>query len=715
MEVRSMWEALQVHGQVVKLGMGHKDASRKLSKVFTFAALSPFGDLNYARLLLSTNPTLNSYYYNTLLRAFSQTPLPTPPFHALSLFLSMPSPPDNFTFPFLLKCCSRSKLPPLGKQLHALLTKLGFAPDLYIQNVLLHMYSEFGDLLLARSLFDRMPHRDVVSWTSMIGGLVNHDLPVEAINLFERMLQCGVEVNEATVISVLRACADSGALSMGRKVHANLEEWGIEIHSKSNVSTALVDMYAKGGCIASARKVFDDVVHRDVFVWTAMISGLASHGLCKDAIDMFVDMESSGVKPDERTVTAVLTACRNAGLIREGFMLFSDVQRRYGMKPSIQHFGCLVDLLARAGRLKEAEDFVNAMPIEPDAVLWRTLIWACKVHGDDDRAERLMKHLEIQDMRADDSGSYILASNVYASTGKWCNKAEVRELMNKKGLVKPPGTSRIEVDGGVHEFVMGDYNHPEAEEIFVELAEVVDKIRKEGYDPRVSEVLLEMDDEEKAVQLLHHSEKLALAYGLIRIGHGSTIRIVKNLRKYIKEEQLQSFFGGSLVRYCEQFAELQASNDPNSQVRKVIDNEFPAGDKPFVWAFNLQLPTKDNYSAIAYFTTKETVLEDLLMDKFLKGGNAFRNSRLKLIANIVKSPWIVRKAVGEQAICKLGVPFPSQAESELPEKIFGAFRFSELDPASARTIEPSDVITKIIQLTSRTGEFYVVVISILIT
>lgn len=364
----------------------------------------------------------------------------------------------------------------------------------------------------------------------MIGGLVNHDLPVEAINLFERMLQCGVEVNEATVISVLRACADSGALSMGRKVHANLEEWGIEIHSKSNVSTALVDMYAKGGCIASARKVFDDVVHRDVFVWTAMISGLASHGLCKDAIDMFVDMESSGVKPDERTVTAVLTACRNAGLIREGFMLFSDVQRRYGMKPSIQHFGCLVDLLARAGRLKEAEDFVNAMPIEPDTVLWRTLIWACKVHGDADRAERLMKHLEIQDMRADDSGSYILASNVYASTGKWCNKAEVRELMNKKGLVKPPGTSRIEVDGGVHEFVMGDYNHPEAEEIFVELAEVVDKIRKEGYDPRVSEVLLEMDDEEKAVQLLHHSEKLALAYGLIRIGHGSTIRIVKNLR-----------------------------------------------------------------------------------------------------------------------------------------------------------------------------------------
>src|ERR1044072_2445387 len=149
------------------------------------------------------------------------------------------------------------------------------------------------------------------------------------------------------------------------------------------------------------------------------------------------------------------------------------------MKPKIQHFGCLVDLLARAGCLKEAEDFMNAMPIKPDAVLWRTLIWACKVHGDTDRAERLMKkHLE---MGVDDSGSYILVSNVYASVGKWSNKAEVRELMNKKGLIKPPGSSRIEVDGVVHEFVMGDYSHPEAEKIFVKLDQMADKLRKEGY------------------------------------------------------------------------------------------------------------------------------------------------------------------------------------------------------------------------------------------
>lgn len=536
MEVTSMSQALQLHAQVVKLGTQNKDTRRNLSKLFTFAALSPAGDLTYARLLLNSNPGLNSYYYNTIIRAYSHSSDPTHHFHALSLFLFMlqqptqhqTPAPDNFTYPFILKCCARLRLTHQGKQLHALITKLGFTSDRYIHNALIHAYSEFGELGVARNLFDRMPERDVVSWTSMIDGLVNHDHPIEAIKLFEGMLEAGIEVNDATVVSVLRACADSGALSMGRKVHEIVREKRID--SETNVCTALIDMYAKSGCIESAREVFDGVVEKDVFVWTAMISGLACHGLCKEAIDLFVEMEPYKVKPDERTMTAVLSACRNAGLVREGYAFFSDVQRRYGVKPAIQHFGCLVDLLARAGRLKEAEDFINAMPIKPDTVLWRTLIWACKVHGDTERAERLMKHLELQDMSADDSGSYILVSNVYASVGKWCDKAEVRELMNKKGLVKPPGSSRIEVDGVVHEFVMGDYNHPEAEEIFFKLDQMVDKLRKEGYNPKVSEVLLEIDDEEKAIQLLHHSEKLALAYGLVRTSHGSKIRIVKNLR-----------------------------------------------------------------------------------------------------------------------------------------------------------------------------------------
>ncbi|KAL1363867.1 hypothetical protein HN51_012028 [Arachis hypogaea] len=533
MELRSMSDALQFHAQLLKGGTQNDDAARNVSKLFTFAALSPGGDLSYARLLLRSIPRPNSYYYNTIIRAYSRSPDPTHHFHALSLFLSMlhhqPPQPDNFTYPFLLKCLARLKLTPQGKQIHALITKTGFGSDQYIQNALIHMYSEFGELGFAREVFDRMPLRDVVSWTSMIDGLVNADRHVDALALFDSTLKAGIEVNDATVMSVLRACAETGALSVGKKVHMIVKEKRID--SKPNVGTALVDMYAKSGCLESARNVFDNVVDKDVFVWTAMISALASHGMCQEAIGMFAEMETCRIEPDERTMTAVLSACRNSGLVNEAYVFLNDVPKRYGIEPTIQHFGCVVDLLARAGRLKEAEDFINTMPIKPDAVLWRTLIWACKLHGDTDRAGRLVKHLKLRRRTADDdSGSYILTSNVYASAGKWCNKAEVRELMNRRGLTKPPGCSRIEVDGTVCEFSMGDYNHPEAEKIYDKLDQIVDEIRKEGYNPRVSEVLLEMDDEDKAIQLLHHSEKLALAYGLIRNRQGSKIRIVKNLR-----------------------------------------------------------------------------------------------------------------------------------------------------------------------------------------
>ncbi|RVW48370.1 Pentatricopeptide repeat-containing protein [Vitis vinifera] len=203
---------------------------------------------------------------------------------------------------------------------------------------------------------------------------------------------------------------------------------------------------------------------------------------------------------------------------------------KYGVKPTIQHYGCMVDLLARTGHLDEAEEFIRKMPIEPDVVLWRTLIWASKVHGDIDRSERLMKDRGLLKMDSDDCGSYVLLGNVYASAGKWHDKAKMRELMNQKGLSKPPGCSRIEVDGLVHEFAAGDSGHIEAEKIYAKLDEVEERLKAEGYHPKLSEVLLEIDNEEKAFQLRHHSEKLAVAFGLIKTSPGTEIRIVKNLR-----------------------------------------------------------------------------------------------------------------------------------------------------------------------------------------
>ncbi|KAA8546002.1 hypothetical protein F0562_020547 [Nyssa sinensis] len=526
MEIINMTQAMQLHAQMLKSGQ-----DQNLSKLFTFSALSPSGNLSYARLILDSLQTPNSYYFNTMIRAYSDSPDPT---EALTLFLSMHQQdhniprPEKFTYPFVLKACTKLRHTHLGEQLHCLICKSGLVSDRYIQNVLIHMYSRCGKSDLARKVFDKMSDRDVVSWTSIIDGFVDNGRPIEAIRLFEQMVDDGIEPNDATVVSVLRACADTGALGMGRNVNRIVEEK--KLGSNPNVSTALIDMYAKCGCIDSAIRVFDENLNKDVFAWTAMISGLASNGRCKDSIYLFEQMKDFNVKPDERTITAVLSACRNAGWVSEGLSYFKNMRKKYKVRPTIQHYGCIVDLLARAGRLEDAEDFIRKMPLEPDAVLWRTLIWACKIHGDTDRGERLMKQLELSNMSSNDCGSYVLLGNVYASIGKWHDKAKVRELMNQKGLVKPPGSSRIEINSVIHEFTAGDSGHFEAESIYEKLGEMEEHLSGEGYHPNFSEVLLEIDNEEKAFQLLHHSEKLAVAFGLIKTSSGTIIRIVKNLR-----------------------------------------------------------------------------------------------------------------------------------------------------------------------------------------
>ncbi|CAN4120436.1 unnamed protein product [Withania somnifera] len=526
MDIATMSQAMQLHAQLLKLGSQHQSHAQNLSKLFTFSALSPSGNLNYAHNILTSLRIQNSYYYNTMIRAYSDSPDPN---KSIILFLNMHNSktgprPDKFTYPFVLKACSKLRDGRMGKKVHGLVMKSGFGSDLYVKNALIHMYMGSGDSVLAWKVFDEMSERDVVSWTSVIDGFVDNDKPIEAIDLFQSMMESGVEANEATLVSVLRACADTGAISMGRKVHGFVKD------VRKNVGTALIDMYAKCGCIDEGRRVFDEMMDKDVYAWTAMISGLASHGLSQEAMEHFEEMKRCAVKPDERTMTAVLSACRNAGWIGKGLYHLRSM-KKYKLRPTIQHYGCIVDMYVRAGKLEEAEEFIRKMvPIDPDVVLWRTLLWGCKIHGDVERSERLVKDVELLKMDSQDCGSYILLGNMYAAKGNWKEKAKMRELMNQRGIVKTPGRSRIEIDGLVHEFTAGDSRHVEAENIYAKLDEMEQNVRREGYDPKVSEVLLEIDDDEKASQLLHHSEKLALSFGLIKTNPASVIRIVKNLR-----------------------------------------------------------------------------------------------------------------------------------------------------------------------------------------
>lgn len=445
-----------------------------------------------------------------------------------------------------------------GRIVHAFVEKLGLQLNLVLQNVILHLYATCGNISDALLAFDKMPQRDVVtwntmithlvkrgdidsayqmfvqmpernvrSWTAMVGGFVQCGKPKEAIELYTKMEESGLKPNEVTVVAVLAACADLGALDLGIRVHEYSNKNGFK--NNIHICNTLIDMYIKCGCLEAADHVFEGMKERRTIVsWSAMIQGLAIHGKAKEALELFSEMIRTGMKPNGVTFIGLLTACSHMGLINEGRAFFSSMTRDYGIVPCIGHYGCMVDLLSRAGHLEEAHDFIKQMPIKPNAAVWGALLGGCKVHKNIEMAEEAMRQLHELDPLND--GYYVVLANIYSEAKKWEDAARVRKSMKDKGLKKTIAWSSVTVEGLVHEFVAGDETHSQSEEIYHIWDHLLIRLRSKGYVPNTSVVLLDMDEEEKEKVLFRHSEKLALVFGLISTPPGNTIRIFKNLR-----------------------------------------------------------------------------------------------------------------------------------------------------------------------------------------
>ncbi|CAN6245944.1 unnamed protein product [Urochloa humidicola] len=313
----------------------------------------------------------------------------------------------------------------------------------------------------AFEVFDGMPKPDKVSWTALIDGCVKNGRHDEAIDCFRAMLLDSVEPDYVTLIAVVSACAEVGALGLGMWVHRLVVRQGLECNVR--VANSLIDMYARCGQVELAVQVFCSMKKRTVVSWNSMIIGLAANGRCTDAIELFEEMRRQGFKPDAVTLTGVLTACSHAGLTDQGLTYYDLMTTEHGITSRMEHYGCVVDLLGRAGRLDEAMHVVETMPMRPNEVVLGALLAGCRMHGDLDMAEQLMQHLLELDPGGD--ANYVLLSNIYAAVGKWGGAGKVRSLMKARGLKKRPGYSAVEVDGDVHEFVSSDRSHPQAEEI----------------------------------------------------------------------------------------------------------------------------------------------------------------------------------------------------------------------------------------------------------
>eukprot|EP00268_Persea_americana_P057513 TRINITY_DN6897_c0_g2_i2.p1 TRINITY_DN6897_c0_g2~~TRINITY_DN6897_c0_g2_i2.p1 ORF type:complete len:580 (+),score=92.91 TRINITY_DN6897_c0_g2_i2:94-1833(+) len=519
----------QIHAYLLKSGL-HTN-SFVLTKLSSTS--SSLRSIDYAfSITFSNNPLLppsyDAFLFNTFIRGYAHSHnSQSKAISSFSLMLENNIPPNKFTFPFVLKACAGLRDLNLGKQIHGFVSKFGFESDPYVQNTLIHMYASCGDgLEIARKVFDEMPKTEPVCWSAMIGGYVRGGRCNEAVVLFRMMLGAGVRPDEITVVSVLSACADLGALELGKWIGVYVEREGIA--KTEPLCNALIDMYAKCGSIEDGANLFRVMPEKSIVSWTTMIDGLAMHGHGGEAIALFEEMKDAGVVPDDVAFVGVLSACSHAGMVEEGCRYFNLMKSEFSIVPKIEHYGCMVDLFGRAGLVERALEFIRDMPVEPNPVIWRTLVCACRVHGEIELGESISKQL-IGDEPMHES-NYVLLSNVYASMQRWEKKSKIRNLMGERGIRKVPGCSLIELDSQIYEFVAGDKSHPQYKEILDMVEEMGWELRSAGYVPTTSEVLLDIDEEDKEDTLYRHSEKLAIAFALLNTKPGTPIRIVKNLR-----------------------------------------------------------------------------------------------------------------------------------------------------------------------------------------
>ncbi|KAK6156064.1 hypothetical protein DH2020_010312 [Rehmannia glutinosa] len=387
---------------------------------------------------------------------------------------------DLYTYCSIFDAIANLKCLRSVKEAHGMFLKSGYdITDLNVENAIADAYSKCGSLEDVKKIFDRMNCRDVVTWTTLVSGYSQCSKWEEALVIFSQMRKEGFTPNNFTLASVLTACANLCYLEYGRQIHGLLCKLGFE--TVRYVESALIDMYAKGGSIKEAEKVFSRISNPDVVSLTAILSAYAYHGFVAHALWHFKRMEQMHIKPSAVTLLCVLFACSHAGLVEEGLQYFWSMEKDYGLVPKMEHYACVVDLLGRVGRLNEAYEFITKMAVEPDEMVWQTLLAACRIHGNVEFGEIAAK--KILSHCPEYSSTYVLLSNTYFETGSFKDGADMRKVMKEQGVMKEPGYSWISVKGRVHKFYAGDNNHPQKDDIYAKLDELRRNMKALGYVP----------------------------------------------------------------------------------------------------------------------------------------------------------------------------------------------------------------------------------------
>lgn len=466
------------------------------------AGYAKLGSINATRKIFDSMPERDVVSWNTMLVALAQNSLCLEAVRLYNRLRQSAVGFNEFSFSGILMACVRLKEFGLVQQVHGQVLVAGFLSNLILSSSIVNAYAKCDQIDDARWLFDEMPKRDVlawttlvsgyakcgnmdaahtlftempvknaVSWTSLIGGYARNGLGPEALELFAKMVMKGVKPDQFTFSSILCACASTASLKHGTQIHAQLIR--TDFNPNTIVVSTLIDMYSKCGCLEECQRVFDCMGKKqDVVLWNTMISALAQHGRGKDAICLFEEMVQAGTKPDDITFVVILTACSHSGLVHEGIKFFESMSRDHGILPKQEHYACLVDIFGRAGCLNDALDWIKKMPYEPNSRVWNAFLGACRIHGNVKLgAEAAEKLIELEPQSP---AGYLLLSNMYAAVGRWESVERVRRLMNERQVTKDRAVSWIELESIVHTFAVSDQLHPSKEEIYAVLEGLAD-------------------------------------------------------------------------------------------------------------------------------------------------------------------------------------------------------------------------------------------------
>lgn len=433
--------------------------------------------------------------------------------------------PDDHIFPSATKSCGILSRYDIGQSIHCLVVKTGYEFDVFVGSSMVDMYAKCGEIGYARQMFDEMPDKNVVSWSGMICGYAQLGEDEEALRLFKEALFENLDVNDFTFSSVVRVCGNSTLLELGKQIHGLCSKTSFD--SSSFVGSSLISLYSKCGVIEGACRVFDEVPIRNLGMWNAMLIACAQHAHTDRAFDLFKEMEGVGMKPNFITFLCVLYACSHAGLVDKGRYFFERM-KEYGIEPGDQHYASMVDLLGRAGKLQDAVSIIKEMPMKPTESVWGALLTGCRIHGDTELAAFAAD--KVFELGSVSPGLHVLLSNAYAAAGRWEDAAKARKMLRDQGRKKETGLSWVEEGNRVHTFASGDWSHTKTKEIYQKLEELEVEMERAGYVADTSFVLREVDSAEKNKTIRYHSERLAIAFGLITFPFERPIRVMKNLR-----------------------------------------------------------------------------------------------------------------------------------------------------------------------------------------